>query len=113
VAGINVIVGDYIGPDDALLAYLPLAHIFEFVIENAALQWGALLGYGSARTLSQVNCQNCKGDMQEFKPTLLVGIPAVWETVRKGVIENVNKSSVVGLSLFWTAFVAKRYRWMY
>jgi long-chain acyl-CoA synthetase len=113
VAGINVIVGDYVGPDDALLSYLPLAHIFEFVMENAALQWGTLQGYGSSRTLSQANCVNCKGDIQEFKPTILVGIPAIWETVRKGVIENVNKSSVVARSLFWAAFAAKRYRWIY
>jgi long-chain acyl-CoA synthetase len=97
-----------LGPNDSLLAYLPLAHIFEFVFENACLYWGAVMGYGSVRTLSQTNCRNCKGDIQEFKPTLLVGIPAVWETVKKGIIANVEKSSKVMQTLFWGAFSAKR-----
>ncbi|KAB8304223.1 hypothetical protein EYC80_003641 [Monilinia laxa] len=32
VAGANSIVGNYLGPSDTLLAYLPLAHIFEFSV---------------------------------------------------------------------------------
>jgi long-subunit acyl-CoA synthetase (AMP-forming) len=39
VAGVDVIVGKYLGPGDVLLAYLPAAHILEFVFENAVLYW--------------------------------------------------------------------------
>lgn len=66
------------------------------------------MGYGSARTLSEANCRNCQGDIRELKPTLLVGIPAVWETVKKGIISNVNKGGIVMRTLFWSAFYAKR-----
>jgi len=97
-----------LGPGDSLLAYLPLAHIFEFVFENACLFWGGTMGYGSIRTLSAANCRNCLGDIQEFKPTLLVGIPTVWETVKKGVIANVNKGGLVVQTLFWSALYAKK-----
>ena len=66
------------------------------------------MGYGSPRTLSEANVRNCKGDIQELKPTLLVGVPAVWETVKKGIIANVAKGGKVVESVFWTAFCAKR-----
>ncbi|TGO25664.1 hypothetical protein BPAE_0075g00190 [Botrytis paeoniae] len=108
IAGANSIVGDYLGPSDTLLAYLPLAHIFEFVFENACLYWGALMGYGHPRTLSETSMKNCKGDILELKPTLLVGVPSVWEMVKKGVIANVNKGGPVVRSLFWSAFYSKR-----
>ncbi|KAF7888042.1 uncharacterized protein EAF02_002583 [Botrytis sinoallii] len=97
IAGANSIVGDYLGPSDTLLAYLPLAHIFEFVFENACLYWGALMGYGHPRTLSETSMKNCKVDILELKPTLLVGVPSVWETVKKGVIANVTKVVQFGL----------------
>ena len=85
-----------------------MAHIFEFVFENACLYWGGTMGYGSIRTLSQANCRNCLGDIQEYKPTLLVGVPAVWESVKKGVIANVEKASPVVQALFWGAMHTKQ-----
>jgi len=108
VAGVNTIVGDYFGPGDSLLTYLPLAHIFEFVFENACLFWGGTMGYGSIRTLSAANVRNCLGDIQEFKPTLLVGVPTVWETVKKGIISNVNHGGPIVRSVFWGAFYLKQ-----
>jgi len=49
------------------------------------------------------------GDIREFKPTLLVGVPAVWETVKKGVIANVDRGGSITKAAFWSAFNAKRY----
>lgn len=66
------------------------------------------MGYGHPRTLSETSMKNCKGDILELKPTLLVGVPSVWETVKKGVIANVNKGGPVVRSLFWSAFYSKR-----
>ncbi|KAI9704793.1 MAG: long-chain fatty acid-CoA ligase [Candelina mexicana] len=109
VAGIDVIVGKYIGPADVLLTYLPLAHILEFMFENAILYWGGVMGYGSFRTLSDTSVRNCKGDIRELKPTILVGVPAVWETVKKGIIAKVNLGSPLVKNLFWTAMAAKSF----
>ncbi|KAG4440860.1 hypothetical protein IFR05_003673 [Cadophora sp. M221] len=108
VAGINTTLGPHLGSDDGLLAYLPLAHIFEVLLEHVALYRGITLGYGSPRTLSEANCRNCVGDIREFKPTLLVGVPAVWETVKKGVIANVDRGGPVLKAAFWSAFHTKR-----
>ena len=107
VAGVNTIIGPYLGPGDALLTYLPLAHILEFVFENACLFWGGTMGYGNPKTLSDTSVRNCKGDIREFKPTVLVGVPAVWESVKKGVIAKVNQGSFIVKNLFWGALAAK------
>ena len=66
------------------------------------------MGYGSIRTLSEANCRNCQGDIKELKPTLLIGIPAVWETVKKGVIANVDKGGIAVRTMFWSALRIKQ-----
>ncbi|CAI7624796.1 Long-chain-fatty-acid--CoA ligase 1 [Penicillium manginii] len=108
-AGVNEIVGPYIGPNDSLLTYLPQAHILEFMFENLCLFWGGCMGYGNPRTLSDTSMRNCKGDIREFKPTILVGVPAVWETVKKGVLNNLNKNSFIIKGMFWGAMAAKNF----
>ncbi|KKK18091.1 hypothetical protein P175DRAFT_0503261 [Aspergillus ochraceoroseus IBT 24754] len=109
MAGIHAIVGPYIGPSDALLTYLPQAHILEFMFENLCLFWGGTMGYGNPRTLSDASMRNCKGDIREFQPTILVGVPAVWESVKKGVLNNLNKNSALVKTLFWGAMSAKSF----
>ena len=110
VAGADSAVGEYLGPGDTLLAYLPLAHILEFVFENACLYWGGTMGYGTIRTLSQTNCRNCKGDIEEFKPSLFIGVPAIWEQVKKGILARVDGGSALTKKIFWAAYAMKRYQ---
>jgi len=38
--------------NDVTIAYLPLAHIMELLVETACLSQGAALGYGHPRTLT-------------------------------------------------------------
>ncbi|KAI9046088.1 fatty acid activator Faa4 [Aspergillus affinis] len=109
VAGATSIVGDYIGPGDGLLTYLPQAHIIEFIFENAALFWGATMGYGSPKTLTDTSVRNCKGDILEFRPSILVGVPAVWETIRKGIVAKVNAGSFLTRNLFGYALTWKQF----
>lgn len=112
IAGIAGAVGNIkrntmIGPTDRLIAFLPLAHIFEFTFELATFFWGGVLGYATVKTLSDTSVRNCKGDMKEFKPTIMVGVPAVWESVRKGVLGQVKDQSKLKQKAFWTAYNAK------
>ncbi|CAK7238612.1 MAG: long-chain fatty acid-CoA ligase [Sporothrix thermara] len=107
VAGVSVVVKPYIGPGDGLLTYLPAAHILEYVFENASLYWGSTMGYGNPKTLSDASVRNCNGDIKEFRPSVLVGVPAVWEMVKKGIIAKVNAGSPIVRSLFWGAMWAK------
>jgi long-chain acyl-CoA synthetase len=89
------------------LTYLPLAHILEYVFENAVLYWGGTMGYGNPKTLSDQSVRNCKGDIREFRPTVLVGVPAVWESIKKGIVAKVNSGSPIVKNLFWGALWAK------
>ncbi|KAK1969873.1 AMP-binding enzyme [Colletotrichum sublineola] len=107
VAGVSAVVQPFIGPGDGLLTYLPLAHILEFVFENACIYWGSTMGYGNPKTLSDNSVRNCAGDIREFKPSVMVGVPAVWETVKKGIIAKVNAGSPLVKTLFWNALSAK------
>lgn len=94
---------------ECILAYLPLAHIFEMALENLVLFIGGTLGYGNPRTLSDASMKNCYGDMREFKPTVMVGVPQVWETVKKGIMQKLESSSPVLRTLFWGAFNFKAF----
>lgn len=107
VAGVSVVVEPHIGPGDGVLTYLPLAHILEFVFENASIHWGSTMGYGNPKTLSDASVRKCNGDIREFKPSVLVGVPAVWESVKKGIVAKVNAGSAVVKNLFWGALWAK------
>lgn len=67
------------------------------------------MGYGNFRTLSDNSVKHCKGDIREFKPTILVGVPAVWEAVKKGIVNKVNQSSPLMRNIFWGALSAKSF----
>lgn len=67
------------------------------------------MGYGNPKTLSDASVRNCKGDIREFRPTILVGVPAVWESVKKGIVAKVNQGSPIVRQLFWTALATKSF----
>ncbi|KAJ5229453.1 hypothetical protein N7489_010161 [Penicillium chrysogenum] len=108
-AGVHAVIGPCINHTDSLLTYLPQSHILEFMFENLCLFWGGTMGYGNPRTLSDASMRNCLGDIKEFKPTVLVGVPAVWESVKKGVLANLNKASFLVKGMFWGAMSAKSF----
>lgn len=107
IAGVSFIVDPYVTEGDKVLTYLPLAHILEFVFENAALYWGTTLGYGNPKTLSDTSMRNCQGDIRELKPNILIGVPAVWENIKKGIINKINASGFVVRSIFYTSLWLK------
>ena len=109
VAGLYAVIEGVVSHREFVLAYLPLAHIFELVLENLALFVGATLGYGSPRTLSDVSMRNCYGDMRAFRPTIMVGVPQVWETVKKGIEAKVQAENPIIRGLFWAGVRVKSF----
>ena len=67
------------------------------------------MGYGSPKTLADRSVRNCKGDIAEFRPTVMVGVPAVFETIKKGVIDKVGQAPAFSQKLFWGALSAKKF----
>jgi long-subunit acyl-CoA synthetase (AMP-forming) len=89
ISGVCRMLQHLLEPNDTMMAYLPLAHVLEFLVENLCIFLGVTLGYGSIRTLTDVSVKNCKGDLQEFGPTIMTGVPQVWETIKKTVLTKV------------------------
>lgn len=109
VAGVSGAIGNISAANssDVFLNILPLAHIFELTAELVSLYFGCSLGYGTPKTVSDVNMRNCKGDIRELRPTLLAAVPAVYEAIKKGVFANVRKLSPTMQSVFWRAYRLK------
>lgn len=95
--------------EDTYIAYLPLAHILELAIENGLLFMGIPMAYGNPRTLIDRGVRNCLGDIEEIRPTVLVGVPRVFETIRKGAMEKVAESGAIGQYIFHTAYRRQSY----
>lgn len=102
------LLGHHLKPSDAYLAYLPLAHILEFVVELALFFVGMPFGYGRVKTLTDQSVRNCLGDIRAFRPTIMVGVPAVWEMIRKGIMQRLNASGKLKKSVFNGAMAVKK-----
>lgn len=109
VAAVSVALKDYISDEDSMLAYLPLAHILEFVVECFVLYRGITIGYGRVKTLTATSVRNSESDLIAFAPTLMVGVPAVWELIRKGILAKVNQSGSLKQRLFGLGMWSKRH----
>lgn len=59
-------------PDDVLISYLPLAHIYERVAEHGSLSAGAAIGYFHGDILSLVD------DMKVLRPTGFLSVPRLY-----------------------------------
>ncbi|KAK4700523.1 hypothetical protein P7C70_g5726, partial [Phenoliferia sp. Uapishka_3] len=111
VAGLEIMLGNVLAnPDEhGFLAYLPLAHIFEFAAELSMLYLGIPMGYGTIKTLTDTSVRNCVGDIRCFKPTILDGVPAVWELIAKGIVSKVKAGGKVKERLFYAALGLKKW----
>ncbi|KAF8553880.1 long-chain-fatty-acid-CoA-ligase, partial [Imleria badia] len=108
IGGVYHLVGHHLRVDDGFLAYLPLAHILEYVVEVTLFTVGMKTGYGRVKTLTDASVRKCKGDIVAFQPTILVGVPQVWEMIRKGIITKVNASGSLKKMVFNGAMAVKK-----
>ncbi|KAK6905634.1 hypothetical protein I203_106464 [Kwoniella mangroviensis CBS 8507] len=97
IAGSVLLWGKNFTRSDLLLAYLPLTHILEQFLEFTFYFLGIPIAYGTVKTLLNDNVRNCDGDFIAYKPTLLPGVPAIYEMIRKGMVKKIHDAgSVVG-----------------
>jgi long-chain acyl-CoA synthetase len=108
VGAVRTLLGHHLTPQDAYLAYLPLAHILEYIVELCMLFVGMPSGFGRIKTLTDASVRNCDGDIKAFRPSIMVGVPAVWEQIRKGIVGKVQASGPIKNSVFRGAVEAKK-----
>eukprot|EP00931_Biecheleriopsis_adriatica_P030553 TRINITY_DN18007_c0_g1_i1.p1 TRINITY_DN18007_c0_g1~~TRINITY_DN18007_c0_g1_i1.p1 ORF type:complete len:746 (+),score=178.46 TRINITY_DN18007_c0_g1_i1:83-2320(+) len=94
---------------ETYLGYLPLAHILELAAEMYFYGMGNRIGYADPKSLL-AGPEKCfpTGGLEEFKPTLMAGVPKVWETIKKGAETKLEKSGAAVAFLFKVAMKVKK-----
>merc|ERR1719215_2394701 len=82
-----------LGGDDTFVAFLPLAHVLELMVETVVLVQGAAIGYAHARTVTPASPYVAKGDEESadllaIRPTLMVAVPAILEVIKNGLTQK-------------------------
>lgn len=108
VGAVYQLLGHHLRVDDTFIAYLPLSHILEFVVELCLFFVGMTFGYGRVKTLTDASVRQCVGDIRAFKPSIMIGVPAVWEMIRKGIVAKINSGGTLKKSVFNGAYTVKK-----
>ncbi|PWA86599.1 long-chain acyl-CoA synthetase 2 [Artemisia annua] len=84
--------------DDTYFSFLPLAHIFDQIIETYCIYSGASIGFwqGDIRYLIE--------DLIVCKPTIFCGVPRVYDRLYTGIMAKVSAGGAVRKALFDFAY---------
>lgn len=94
-------------PDDVLIGFLPLAHVFELLAESVCLLTGVPIGYSTPNTLidsSTKIMKGCKGDAGVLQPTAMTSVPLILDRISKGINDKVNNGSPLQKVIFKFAY---------
>ncbi|KAK2425887.1 long chain acyl-CoA synthetase [Trifolium repens] len=94
-------VDEKLSEKDVYLSYLPLAHIFDRVIEEAFIWHGASIGFwrGDVKLLIE--------DLGELKPTIFCAVPRVLDRVYSGLTQKISTGGFLKKTLFNFAYSYK------
>ncbi|XP_018787785.1 PREDICTED: long-chain-fatty-acid--CoA ligase 4 isoform X2 [Bactrocera latifrons] len=90
-------------PDDVLIGFLPLAHVFELLAESVCLITGVPIGYSTPLTLIDTSSKimrGSKGDATVLRPTCMTSVPLILDRISKGINDKVNSGSAFKKALF-------------
>ncbi|EPS68372.1 hypothetical protein M569_06390, partial [Genlisea aurea] len=84
--------------DDVYFSFLPLAHIFDQIMETYCIYSGASIGFwqGDIRFLIE--------DLIVLKPTIFCGVPRVYDRIYSGIVDKISAGGFVKKSLFQFAY---------
>ncbi|KAL7189068.1 hypothetical protein ACSBR1_038853 [Camellia fascicularis] len=104
VAGVKCLlesVDEALTVEDVYLSYLPLAHIFDRVIEECFINHGASIGFwrGDAKLLIE--------DIGELKPTIFCAVPRVLDKIYSGLQQKISSGGFLKNTLFNFAYSYK------
>ncbi|KAJ8460676.1 hypothetical protein OPV22_033602 [Ensete ventricosum] len=80
--------------EDSYFSFLPLAHVFDQIMENYCIYKGASIGFwqGDVRYLME--------DIQELKPTVFCGVPRVYDRIN----QKISSGGLFARKLFQFAY---------
>ncbi|XP_043716866.1 long chain acyl-CoA synthetase 4-like [Telopea speciosissima] len=86
---------------DVFMSYLPLAHIFDRVIEELFIHHGASIGFWRGDVKLMIE------DLGELKPTIFCAVPRVLDRIYSGLTEKVSSGGFLKSTLFNIAYSYK------
>jgi long-chain acyl-CoA synthetase len=92
-----------IGKDDIHISYLPLAHVFERIVQSVLTYAGSSMGFYQGDTLKLLD------DVAELKPTIFCSVPRLYNRIYDKVLGNVKAAGGVAAYLFNLAYKSKMY----
>lgn len=106
IAGVRRFLGsvdESLNVDDVYLSYLPLAHIFDRVIEECFIHHGASIGFwrGDVKLLTE--------DIGELKPTVFCAVPRVLDRIYSGLQQKIAAGGFLKSTLFNLAYAYKHH----
>jgi len=104
IGGIKLVlssVNESLNERDVYLSYLPLAHIFDRVLEEAMISHGASIGFwrGDVKLLIE--------DIGQLKPTIFCAVPRVLDRVYAGLKEKIAAGGFFKSKIFRLAYSYK------
>ncbi|CAA6665862.1 unnamed protein product [Spirodela intermedia] len=106
IAGVKLLldrVNEQLHDGDVYLSYLPLAHIFDRVMEETFLSYGASIGFwrGDVKLLVE--------DVKELKPTIFIAVPRVLERIYAGLQDNISSGGLLKHTIFNIGYKYKQH----
>ncbi|KAK9803492.1 hypothetical protein WJX73_008668 [Symbiochloris irregularis] len=88
--------------DDTHISYLPLAHIYERVMQIGLIHAGAQIGFYRGDVLELLD------DMLELRPTIFFSVPRLYSRVYDRVMTAIREGNPIARRLFETGFAQKK-----
>lgn len=89
-------------PEDELLSYLPLSHIAERQFSVfLPIRWGYAVNFIE-------NVDTVMQNLAEVTPTVMFGVPRIWEKIFSGVTLRVKENDLLKRSMYWLAIGLSR-----
>ena len=86
-----------LGPEDAVLAFLPSAHIAQrLAIEFLPVRFGSPVWFSEGLT-------KLPNEMRQIRPTFLLAPPRVWERVYASISSEIRKRPAIVRNMFYSA----------
>ncbi|KAJ9135571.1 hypothetical protein P3X46_032741 [Hevea brasiliensis] len=84
--------------EDSYFSFLPLAHVYDQIIETYCIYKGASIGFwrGDIRYLIE--------DAQELKPSIFCGVPRVYDRIYTGTMSKISSGGAFRKKLFDFAY---------
>jgi len=92
--------GGIVKESDNVIAYLPLAHILELIVETTTLSRGGCIAYAHPRSLTETSPYIRRGDttspdLTTARPTLMAAVPAILDLITNGLKAKALTSGLV------------------